>query len=198
MTSGALLPVYRELLALHVISVILWMAGMIMLPVIYAKHVTTTPELARDAGFVELERSIIKRFVNPAMYAAWGFGILLIATPGTISWSAGGGGGRVYCRARVVGLSRRAILLASWSAGRHRSPRRLLLWHGDGHPDRIGHADRDDGDHSALIRSRSTLHSTIALLRSASCAANSSVTGPARHRRASSASGSGLAVSSAR
>lgn len=89
MTSGALLPAYRELLALHVISVILWMAGMIMLPVIYAKHVTTTPELARDAGFVELERSIIKRFVNPAMYAAWGFGILLIATPGTISWSAG-------------------------------------------------------------------------------------------------------------
>src|ERR1039458_5786932 len=47
------------------------------------------PEVAREAGFVELERGIIKRFVNPAMYAAWGFGILLIATPGTLSWSAG-------------------------------------------------------------------------------------------------------------
>ena len=88
MTIGALLPAYRELLALHVISVIVWMAGMIMLPAIYARHVAT-PEVARDAGFVELERGIIKRFVNPAMYAAWGFGILLIATPGTISWSAG-------------------------------------------------------------------------------------------------------------
>jgi putative membrane protein len=87
-TIGALLPAYRELLALHVISVIVWMAGMIMLPAIYARHVAT-PEVARDAGFVELERGIIKRFVNPAMYAAWGFGILLIATPGTISWSAG-------------------------------------------------------------------------------------------------------------
>ena len=89
MTIGALLPAYRELLALHVISVILWMAGMIMLPVIYAGHVATDAEVARDAGFIELERGIIKRIVNPAMYAAWGFGILLIATPGTISWSAG-------------------------------------------------------------------------------------------------------------
>lgn len=75
MTIGALLPAYRELLALHVISVIVWMTGMIMLPAIYARHVTTTPEVARDAGFVELERGIIKRFVNPAMYAAWGFGM---------------------------------------------------------------------------------------------------------------------------
>jgi hypothetical protein len=50
--------------------------------------VATTPEVAREAGFVELERGIIKRFVNPAMYAAWGFGILLIATPGTLSCSS--------------------------------------------------------------------------------------------------------------
>jgi len=75
-TIGALLPAYRELLTLHVISVIVWMAGMIMLPAIYARHVATAPEVARDAGFVELERGIIKRFVNPAMYAAWGLGIL--------------------------------------------------------------------------------------------------------------------------
>jgi putative membrane protein len=87
-TLGALLPAYRELLVPHVISVILWMAGMIMLPVIYARHAATDVEVARDAGFTELERDIIKRIVNPAMYAAWGFGILLIATPGTISWSA--------------------------------------------------------------------------------------------------------------
>jgi putative membrane protein len=84
-----LLPAYRERLALHVISVIVWMTSVIMLPAIYARHVTTTPEVVRDAGLVELERGIIKRFVNPAMYAAPGVGILLIATPGTISWSAG-------------------------------------------------------------------------------------------------------------
>ena len=42
MTIGALLPAYRELLTLHVISAIVWMAGMIMLPAIYARHVATT------------------------------------------------------------------------------------------------------------------------------------------------------------
>jgi protoporphyrinogen IX oxidase len=88
-TIGALLPAYRELLALHVMSVIVWMAGMIMLPAIYARHAATAPDVAHAAGFVELERDIIKRLVNPAMYAAWGFGILLIATPGAISWSTG-------------------------------------------------------------------------------------------------------------
>ncbi|MBV1707986.1 MAG: CopD family protein [Hyphomicrobiales bacterium] len=88
MTIDALLPWYRELLALHVMSVIIWMAGMIVLPLIYARHVAVAPELARGAGFVELEQGIIKRLVNPAMYAAWGFGTLLILTPGAISWSA--------------------------------------------------------------------------------------------------------------
>ncbi|MHB1302284.1 MAG: CopD family protein [Acidiphilium sp.] len=89
MTIAALLPAYRYLLALHVISVIVWMAGMIVLPAIYARHAATSPEAARAAGFVELERALVKRLVNPAMYAAWGFGILLILTPGAISWSAG-------------------------------------------------------------------------------------------------------------
>ena len=89
MTFDALLPVYREVLALHVMSVILWMAGMIMLPLIYARHAAATAEVARAAGFVELERDIIKRLVNPAMYAAWGFAALLVATPGAVSWSAG-------------------------------------------------------------------------------------------------------------
>jgi putative membrane protein len=88
MTIDALLPIYRALLALHVISVIIWMSGMIMLPVIYARHVTGGPNAARDAAFVELEHHIIKRFVNPAMYAAWGFGALLVLTPGTVSWTA--------------------------------------------------------------------------------------------------------------
>lgn len=88
MTIGWLTPAYRYLLAAHVVSVILWMAGMIILPVIYAQHRAADPALARQAGFAALERSIFKGLVNPAMYAAWGFGILLILTPGAISWDA--------------------------------------------------------------------------------------------------------------
>ncbi len=88
MTVPALLPFLRELLALHVIVVILWMAGMIVLPMIYLRHHGLEPASPAAMAFAALERQIFKRLVNPAMYAAWGFGILLALTPGTISWSA--------------------------------------------------------------------------------------------------------------
>lgn len=88
MTVPALLPFLRELLALHVIAVILWMAGMIVLPVIYLRHHGLEPASPAAMEFATLERLIFKRLVNPAMYAAWGFGIILVLTPGTISWSA--------------------------------------------------------------------------------------------------------------
>ncbi len=88
MTVPALLPFLRELLALHVIAVILWMVGMIALPVIYLRHHGLEPTSPAAVAFATLERQLFKRLVNPAMYAAWGFGILLVLTPGTISWSA--------------------------------------------------------------------------------------------------------------
>ena len=198
MTIGALLPVYRELLALHVISVIVWMAGMIMLPAIYARHVATTTEVARDAGFVELERGIIQANRQPSDVCRLG----LRHPAGCRSWHDFVVGrlvvDEVHRRARVVGLLRRAIPAGVVACGTAPIATRLLLCHGDARPDRIGHVDRDDGDHSALIVSRSTSRNTTALLRWASCAAKSSVTGPARHRCISSASGAELAESSAR
>jgi putative membrane protein len=88
MMIPALLPAYRELLALHVFSVIVWMAGMLMLPVIYLRHRDLPVASEGAESFAALERQIFTRIVNPAMYAAWGFGILLILTPGTVSWNA--------------------------------------------------------------------------------------------------------------
>lgn len=88
MTIPALLPALNALLALHVFSVIVWMAGMLVLPVIYLCHRALEPAGEAARSFVLLERQIFKRMVNPGMYAAWGFGVLLILTPGTISWSA--------------------------------------------------------------------------------------------------------------
>ncbi|HQT64024.1 MAG: hypothetical protein B7Z75_14175 [Acidocella sp. 20-57-95] len=86
MTVPALQPFYFLLLAGHVSAVILWMSGMIILPAIYAQHGAISPNVAILSGLADLERKIIKRLVNPAMYAAWGFGVLLIVTPGAISW----------------------------------------------------------------------------------------------------------------
>jgi putative membrane protein len=115
MTMPVLLPFLRELLALHVIAVILWMAGMIVLPMIYLRHHGLEPASPAATAFVELERQIFKSLVNPAMYAAWGFGILLALTPGTISWSAPWW---------LVKLA--AVLLLSWYHGILSACRRRL------------------------------------------------------------------------
>ncbi|MDR3414350.1 MAG: CopD family protein [Formivibrio sp.] len=88
MTFPILLPDYRLLLAGHVSAVILWMAGMLILPSIYAEHSTLQANDRGHGHFVAIERVVIKGLVNPAMYAAWGFGALLIVTPGTMSWHA--------------------------------------------------------------------------------------------------------------
>lgn len=106
MTVSALLPFLRELLALHVIAVILWMAGMITLPIIYLRHQGLAPGSPAATSFAALERQIFKHLVNPAMYAAWGFGVLLVLTPGTISWGA------LWWLVKLA-----AVLLLSWYHG---------------------------------------------------------------------------------
>lgn len=88
MTVASLLPYYRWELSFHVISVIGWMAGMICLPVLYAFHCGTAPHSAEAVQFAAMERALFKWLVNPAMNLAFLFGILLILTPGAISWSA--------------------------------------------------------------------------------------------------------------
>lgn len=89
MTVHALLPFFRLTLALHVISVVLWMAGMLTLPWLYAEHAGVPARGAEAQHFQDMERRLMKRAINPAMFAAWSFGILLVLTPGAVSWSAG-------------------------------------------------------------------------------------------------------------
>ncbi len=105
------MPVYRELLAAHVFFVIVWMAGMLTMPAIYLRHCTLplTSDAAR--AFVALERQIFKRMINPAMYAAWGFGILLILTPGAIAWNAAWW---LVKFAAVIALSGHHGVLSTW------------------------------------------------------------------------------------
>ena len=74
--------------ALHVISIISWMAGLLYLPRLFVYHserATTDGEL-RDTLKV-MERRLLKFIMNPASIAAWVFGIMLVLTPGIIDWS---------------------------------------------------------------------------------------------------------------
>ncbi len=89
MTIGLLAPLYPWVKALHVMSVIAWMAGMFYLPRLFVYHCDLVPGSAESERFKVMERRLFKQIINPAMMAAWSFGILLVLTPGVIDWGAG-------------------------------------------------------------------------------------------------------------
>jgi len=73
--------------ALHVISVITWMAGIFYLPRLFVYHVEDVePGSATDLLFQRMERKLLRIIMNPAMTATWVFGLALVFTPGIVSW----------------------------------------------------------------------------------------------------------------
>ena len=89
MVIEALAPFYAWTKALHLISVFAWMAGLFYLPRLYVYHTQQAPGSAQVALFKIMERRLLRAIMNPAMIAAWLFGLLLILTPGVVDWRAG-------------------------------------------------------------------------------------------------------------
>lgn len=80
--------VYPWTKALHVISVIAWMAGLLYLPRLFVYHAERAAEPGElSETFKEMERKLLKFIMNPASIAAWTFGAMLVLTPGVIDWS---------------------------------------------------------------------------------------------------------------
>jgi putative membrane protein len=69
---------YDLLRGLHLIAVIAWMAGLLYLPRLYAYHVPAIAGGELDAALQRQERGLLRIIMNPAMIAAWIFGLLLI------------------------------------------------------------------------------------------------------------------------
>ncbi len=79
---------YPWVKSFHVISVIAWMAGLFYLPrlfVYHAERIGTEGEMAEL--FETMEVRLFRAIMNPAMIAAWVFGLMLVFTPGIVSWS---------------------------------------------------------------------------------------------------------------
>jgi len=89
LTIPVLIHAYPWIKALHIISLIAWMAGMFYLPRLYVYHCDLRVGSAESERFKVMERRLLKQIVNPAMIATWTFGILLVLTPGVIDWSWG-------------------------------------------------------------------------------------------------------------
>ena len=84
-----LATLYPWFKALHVISVIAWMAGLFYLPRLYVYHAEKGgSEGALHETFTIMEERLLRVIMNPAMVAAWLFGLLMVATPGFIGWSS--------------------------------------------------------------------------------------------------------------
>ena len=70
---------YLLLKALHLISVIAWMAGMFYLPRLYAYHADSEKGSDKSETFKVMERRLLRIIVNPAMISTFVFGALMIA-----------------------------------------------------------------------------------------------------------------------
>ncbi|GAN75970.1 protoporphyrinogen oxidase HemJ [Acidisphaera rubrifaciens] len=89
MTIPFLAAVYPWTKALHVISLIAWMAALFYLPRLFVYHCDVPRGSAESERFKVMERRLLKQIMTPAMISTWTFGILLVLTPGVIDWHAG-------------------------------------------------------------------------------------------------------------
>lgn len=84
-----LVGAYLWIKALHIASVIAWMAGLFYLPRLFVYHAErgrTGSELSETLKTMEL--NLLRLIMNPAMIAVWLFGLMMVAA-GVIDWSQG-------------------------------------------------------------------------------------------------------------
>jgi len=74
--------------ALHIISVMAWMAGMLYLPRLFVYHCSAQIGSDKSETFKVMERRLLFAIIHPSMIASLLFGGALLITPGVIDWGA--------------------------------------------------------------------------------------------------------------
>jgi protoporphyrinogen IX oxidase len=69
---------YLWVKALHIIAVIMWMAGMLYLPRLFVYHCETAVGSGESERFKTMEKKLLRVIINPAMIATWLFGLTLV------------------------------------------------------------------------------------------------------------------------
>ncbi|PWC84588.1 hypothetical protein TSO5_27810 [Azospirillum sp. TSO5] len=73
---------YDWVKALHVISIIAWMAGLLYLPRLFVYHCQVAAGSEASETFKVMERRLLRAIMNPAMIASYVFGItMIVLTP---------------------------------------------------------------------------------------------------------------------
>jgi putative membrane protein len=73
--------------ALHVISVIAWMAGMLYLPRLFVYHADAEKGSVQSETFKVMERRLYRGITTPAMIGAYIFGLAMIFG-GAVDWGS--------------------------------------------------------------------------------------------------------------
>lgn len=106
-----LVVAYPWVKALHIISVVAWMAGLLYLPRIFVYHADAAPGSDKADTFKIMERRLLRGILLPAAIMAIAFGALLAAMPGVIDWRQGW----IWAKlALVLGLFLFHLLLSRW------------------------------------------------------------------------------------
>jgi len=79
---------YLWIKALHVISVIAWMAGILYLPRLFVYHSGAAPGSELSETLKVMERRLLRAIMTPAMLASYVFGIALVLSE-FVDWKSG-------------------------------------------------------------------------------------------------------------
>ncbi len=69
---------YQLLLALHIVAMVAWMAGMFYLPRLFVYHADAAPGSTQAETFVVMERRLLRAIMTPAMIVTWLAGLGLV------------------------------------------------------------------------------------------------------------------------
>ncbi|CAK7193042.1 hypothetical protein COMNV_01254 [Commensalibacter sp. Nvir] len=81
-----LVPYVLWLKAIHIITVIAWMAGQFYLPRLFVYHCQTNLGSEESERFKIMEYKLLRMIINPAMTASFVSGIVLAIIPGVIDY----------------------------------------------------------------------------------------------------------------
>src|SRR5262249_26131212 len=84
-----LAPYYLVIKAVHIISGGAWLAGLLSLPRLFVYHADAPAGSPLAETFKVMERRLLRGIMNPAIIAAYVFGLALLSIPGIVDWRAG-------------------------------------------------------------------------------------------------------------
>lgn len=112
--------------ALHLISVLSWMAGLLYMPRLFVYHTTAAVGSETSELFKVMERRLYRAIMTPAMLATWLFGLIMLAAqPGFFQF------GWLHVKlACVIGMTAVHVLMGRWkndfAADRNTRPQRFF------------------------------------------------------------------------